>query len=214
MLTVSSFTFGPFRENTYILHDETKHCVIIDPGCFTASEQAELRQFIEKSTLVPVLLLNTHCHVDHVAGNAFVCSMYKLLPVIHKNDLVVLQSQERVSAMYGLPCDLSPMPKRFLEDGEAISFGNSELEVIFTPGHAPGHVVFYSSANKFVVNGDVLFNGSVGRTDLPLGDFATLEHSIRTRMYTLPDETTVYCGHGPVTTIGYEKKNNPFVHEN
>ena len=211
MITIQQFTFGPFQENTFVLHDESGECVIIDPGCYTQAEQLELKNYIEEKKLRPVHLLNTHCHVDHVAGNAFVHETYKLLPIIHKEDLKVLESQERVCAMYGLNCEVSPLPEEFMEEGDEISFGNSKLKVLFTPGHAPGHVVFYNQQNKFVINGDVLFSGSTGRTDLPYGDFDTLAQSIRTKMYTLPEDTVVYCGHGPETTIGEEKYNNPFV---
>jgi glyoxylase-like metal-dependent hydrolase (beta-lactamase superfamily II) len=188
--------------------------VIIDPGCYVAAEQQQLKNFIEEKKLKPVRLLNTHCHVDHVAGNAFVHDTYALKPVIHKNDLPILESQERVCALYGLNCDVSPMAEEFIEEGDIIRFGNSALKVIFTPGHAPGHVVFYNAENKFVINGDVLFSGSIGRTDLPYGDFDTLEQSIKTKMYTLPDDTIVHCGHGPSTTIGKEKQSNPFVNLN
>jgi len=211
MLTIRSFTFGPFQENTFILHDESKECVVIDPGCYTTSEQQQLKKYITEKNLKPVHLLNTHCHVDHVTGNAFIYETYKLLPLIHKNDLVILESQERVSAMYGLNCEVSPLPEKFVEEGDTISFGQSKLKVFFTPGHAPGHVVFYNEENKFVISGDVLFSGSIGRTDLPYGDFATLENSIKTKMYALPEDTVVYCGHGPETTIGNEKYGNPFV---
>ncbi|HWY37399.1 MAG TPA: MBL fold metallo-hydrolase [Bacteroidia bacterium] len=214
MVTIKFFTFGPFQENTFVLHDASNECVIIDPGCYTSAEQQQLKQYITEKNLKPVKLLNTHCHVDHIAGNRFVFDTYKLLPVIHREDLIVLQSQERVCTMYGLNYDPSPMPETFMEDGDVVSFGSTNLKVLFTPGHAPGHVVFYNEENNFVINGDVLFNGSIGRTDLPLGDFDTLNHSIRTKMYTLPNDTVVYCGHGPTTTIGHEKKNNPFVNEN
>jgi glyoxylase-like metal-dependent hydrolase (beta-lactamase superfamily II) len=214
MLTIKQFTFGPFQENTFVLHDPTGECVIIDPGCYTRQEQQALRAYIEEKKLNPVYLLNTHCHIDHVSGNAFVHDTYKLKPVIHKDDLPILEGQERACTLYGLNCEVSPMPEKFIEEGDVITFGNSKLKVIFTPGHAPGHVVFYNEENKFVINGDVLFNGSIGRTDLALGDYATLERSIKTKMYTLPDDTVVHCGHGPATTIGNEKRNNPFVNLN
>lgn len=214
MVKIKQFTFGPFQENTFVLHDESGECVIIDPGCYNNTEQQILKKFIEENKLKPLLLLNTHCHVDHVAGNAFVYDTWKLLPVIHREDLKILQSQEAVCATYGLDCDVSPLPEKYMDDGEIISFGNTQLKVLFTPGHAPGHVVFYNEPAKFVINGDVLFNGSIGRTDLPFGDFATLEHSIKTKMYSLPEETVVYCGHGPATTIGNEKYSNPFVNLN
>ncbi len=214
MLTIKSFTFGPFQENTFVLHDASNECVIIDPGCYTSSEQQELKKYIEEKKLKPVELLNTHCHIDHITGNRFVHDAFGLLPLIHKNDLVMLQNQEKVCTMYGLNYDPSPMPVKYIDEGDVISFGNTKLQVLFTPGHAPGHVVFYNPENKFVINGDVLFSGSIGRTDLPFGDFATLEHSIKTKLYTLPEETIVYCGHGPETSIGQEKYNNPFVNLN
>ena len=214
MLNIKSFTFGPFQENMFVLHDANDECVIIDPGCYTNAEQVILKNYIEKEGLKPVLLLNTHCHVDHVAGNRFVHDTYGLLPVIHKADLIVLENQQRVCDTYGLNCDPSPMPDKYIEDGDIISFGKTKLKVFYTPGHAPGHVVFYNEENKFVINGDVLFSGSIGRTDLPLCSYDDLEHSIRTKLYTLPNDTVVYCGHGPSTTIGHEKKNNPFINDN
>jgi hydroxyacylglutathione hydrolase len=214
MLSIKSFTFGPFQENMFLLFDESNECAIIDPGCYNTKEQQILKNYIEEKNLKPVLLLNTHCHVDHVAGNRFVHDTYGLFPIIHKDDLFVLQSQEQVCKAYDLDFDPSPMPKEFIADGDIVTFGKNKLNVLFTPGHAPGHVVFYNPENKFVINGDVLFSGSIGRTDLPLGNYDTLEHSIRTKMYTLPNDTVVHCGHGPATTIGQEKKSNPFVNEN
>ncbi len=214
MLTIKSFTFGPFAENTFVLYDASNECVIIDPGCYTSSEQQILKNYMLDTKLKPVLLLNTHCHIDHIAGNRFVHDTYGLFPLIHKEDLIVLQSQETICHIYGLNYDPSPLPEKFIDEGDVISFGNTKLKVLFTPGHAPGHVVFYNAENNFVINGDVLFNGSIGRTDLPFSNFGTLENSIKTKLYTLPDKTIVYCGHGPATTIGYEKKNNPFVNEN
>src|ERR1035437_7851289 len=194
MLTAKSFTFGPFQENMFVLHDASNECVIIDPGCYTSAEQQILKKYIEEKKLKPVLLLNTHCHVDHIAGNKFVHDTYQLLPVIHKNDLIILQSQETVCHIYGLNYDPSPMPEKFIEEGDVISFGETKLKVLFTPGHAPGHVVFYNVENEFIISGDVLFSGSIGRTDLPMANFDTLENSIRTKLYTLPNETIVYCG--------------------
>ncbi len=214
MLIIKSFTFGPFQENMFVLHDASNECAIIDPGCYTSAEQQILKKYIEEKKLHPVLLLNTHCHIDHITGNRFVHDTYRLFPLIHKEDLIVLQSQERVCQMYGLNYDPSPLPEKFIDEGDVVSFGQTKLKVLFTPGHAPGHVVFYNAENKFVINGDVLFSGSIGRTDLPLGDFDTLENSIKTKLYTLPNATVVYCGHGQATTIGHEKKNNPFVNEN
>jgi hydroxyacylglutathione hydrolase len=208
---LEKFTFGPFQENTFVLYDDTKECVIVDPGCYSASEQIELSSFISDNGLKPVLLLNTHCHVDHVAGNLFVYEKYGLKPTLHELDLVVLKSQEQVSMMYGLPCEKSPLPEKYLNEGDVITFGNAKLEVIFTPGHSPGHVTFYNREDKVIISGDVLFYNSIGRTDLPGGHHATLIASIKDKLFPLGDDVMVYCGHGPETTIGYEKQTNPFL---
>jgi hydroxyacylglutathione hydrolase len=211
IMRIQKFTFGPFQENTYVLHDETGECVIIDPGCFSASEQHELDSFIKENALKPVLLLNTHCHLDHIAGNLFVFEKYGLKPVIHKADLPILKMQEQTSLMYGLPSEKSPEPAKFIDEGDVITFGNTKLEVLFTPGHAPGHVTFYNRANKSVIAGDVLFYNSIGRTDLPGGDYDTLIASIKNKLFPLGDDVKVYCGHGPETSIGHERKTNPFL---
>ena len=211
MLTVKFFTFSPFSENTYILHDETKECVIIDAGCYTHQEQAILKDYISDKKLKPMMLLCTHAHIDHITGNRFVFDTYGLKPLLHKNDLHVLEAQESVCKKYQLNFDPSPLPEKFIEDGEELHFGNTSLKVLYTPGHSPGHVVFYCALHHLVVNGDVLFKGTIGRTDLPGGNYADLEKSIKTKLYTLPDETTVYAGHGPVTNIGHEKTHNMFV---
>ena len=210
-MQVKSFTFGPFQENTFVLYDNTGDCVIVDPGCYSASEENELKNFVSENKLNPKMLLNTHCHVDHIAGNSFVFDTYGLKPIIHEADLFILNNQQAVSTTYGLPCNLSPQPLRFMFDGELITFGNTTLKVIHTPGHAPGHVVFYNAENKILINGDVLFKGSIGRTDLPGGDFETLINSIKQKLFVLPDTTVVYSGHGSSTTIGNEKKTNPFL---
>lgn len=211
MITIKTLPFNPFSENTYVLSDETGECIIIDPGCFDSEEEQVLKAYIDQNQLRPVKLLNTHCHVDHVLGNYFVADTWKLGLEMHREDLPVLASFEKVCKMYGLPGGPQPEPAVFLEEGQQIKFGNSVLEILFTPGHAPGHIVFYQPAEKFLIGGDVLFQGSIGRTDLPGGDFDTLEKSIREKLYLLPDDITVYPGHGPTTTIGFEKRNNPFV---
>ena len=177
-MKVQKFTFNPFQENTYILFDETKECVIIDPGCYNKNEQDALKLFIQENALKPVKLLNTHCHIDHVLGNYFVAKEYDLDLYIHQADLVTLKNIPTYAHAYGFGgYQLSPEPKHFLNEGDKITFGNSELDVLFTPGHAPGHVVFYSPKDHFVINGDVLFQGSFGRVDLPGGDFQTLKNS-------------------------------------
>ncbi|PIQ16147.1 MAG: MBL fold hydrolase [Flavobacteriales bacterium CG18_big_fil_WC_8_21_14_2_50_32_9] len=211
MLNVHIFSFNGFQENTYVLFDETNECVIIDPGCYSVSEQNELTNFIDKKNLTPVKLLNTHCHIDHMLGNNFVAKKYNLGLEIHRADLPTLLATTEYGHLYGFTVDPSPYPSNFIDETSIISFGNTELEVRFTPGHAPGHVVFINHLQKFIINGDVLFLNSIGRTDLPGGDFETLINSISTQLFTLPDDYTIYTGHGPSTTIGNEKKFNPFV---
>ena len=211
MLTVKSFTFNPVEENTYVLYNEQKECCIIDPGCYFPEERDRLKTDIEKTGLKPVLLLNTHCHLDHVFGNKFVYDTWGLSLHIHPNEKAVLDFAPQSGQMWQLPFDQYKGPLVYLKEGETIKIGQEILEILFTPGHSPGSVSFYHEAGQFVIGGDVLFNGSIGRTDLPGGDFDTLINSIQTRLFTLPDDTKVYSGHGPVTTTGMEKMNNPYV---
>jgi glyoxylase-like metal-dependent hydrolase (beta-lactamase superfamily II) len=210
MITIQGFSFNPFQENTYILYDETKECVIIDPGCSNKEEQDELVQFIKDEGLKPVRLLNTHCHVDHVMGNTFVSKKFMLGLEIHKGDLETLHSLPQVSHLYGLNAEESVEPTGYINHGDKIKFGNSSLDIAFTPGHSPGSVSFISHADKFVICGDVLFYGSIGRTDLPGGDHELLLSSIREKLFVLEDDFTVLSGHGQETSIGFERKHNPF----
>lgn len=211
MITVHSFTFGPFQENTYVLWDETLDCLIIDPGNSTASEHKKLSDYISEKKLKPVRLILTHAHIDHINGNKYILDTYGLLPEVHKEDVFFIERHAATGAMYGLPVDPSPMAEKFIEEGDVISFGNSHLNVVHTPGHAPGHVTFYNKEEGFMISGDVLFHGSIGRTDLPMGNYDTLISSIKNKLFPLGDVMKVYSGHGPATTIGFEKKNNPFL---
>ncbi len=211
MLQLKLFTFNPFYENTYILYDETKACVIIDPGCYEPEEKRELFDFIIKEDLKPVRLLNTHCHIDHVLGNKFVAESFGLKVEIHALEYPLLKATIVYGSRYGIMVEESPEPLTSLKDGEEITFGNSTLKIIFAPGHSPGSVCFYNEADAIVIGGDVLFRQSIGRTDLPGGDAETLLKSIRNNLFVLPDDTTVFPGHGEETTIGYEKKHNPFL---
>ena len=210
-MKIHSFCFNPFQENTYILYDESKECVIIDPGCYDAAEQQELSSFLENHQLRPVKLLNTHGHIDHVFGNRFIAGKYKLGLEIHKKDLATLHSLMQVAKLYNLNAEESPEPSVYLEEGQQITFGTTRLEIVFTPGHSPGSICFISAADKVVIGGDVLFRESIGRTDLPGGNHQTLLESIRTRLFVLPDDYEVFPGHGPSTTIGHEKASNPFL---
>ncbi|MDZ4845574.1 MAG: MBL fold metallo-hydrolase [Chitinophagales bacterium] len=211
MTTIASFTFNPFQENTYILYDETRECVIIDPGCFTNSEQQELINFIAEKKLKPVKLINTHCHVDHMMGNSFVHEKFGLKPLLHRMEEEVLHAAPMYAGMFGVSITPSPAPEAYLEEGDVLRFGNSELEVLFTPGHSPGEVSLFCRKENFLIAGDVLFLQSIGRTDLPGGDYNTLIKSIKEKLLPLGDAVKVFSGHGPETTIGYEKRNNPFL---
>lgn len=212
MLSVASFTFNPFQENTYVLFDDSMECIVIDPGCFDAREEQALTQFIEQKKLKVVRLINTHCHIDHVFGNQFIADTYGVDLEIHRGELPVLQAAPQVAKMYGLG-ELTPFSKpiRFLEEGKTVEFGNTTLDILFTPGHSPASICFYNKADHILIGGDVLFRQSIGRTDLPGGDYNTLIQSIKTQLLPLPDEVTVYSGHGPHTTIGFERENNPFI---
>lgn len=211
MIKIKSFTFNPFQENTYVLYDETNEAIVIDPGCHERFEREELAGFVEKEGLKIVSLINTHCHVDHVLGNSFVKDQYKVSLHIHPKEEQTLKSVEAYAPVYGFHSYSPATPDAFFEEGDKIKFGNSELEILFVPGHSIGHVVFYNKAEKLCIGGDVLFYRSIGRYDLPGGDYQTLMKSIKEKMFSLPDDMVVYPGHGPETTIGDEKKHNPFI---
>jgi hydroxyacylglutathione hydrolase len=212
MALVTVFTFNPFEENTIVLSSPSGECIIFDPGCYFSKEETELKTFISESNLKPIRLINTHAHLDHIYGNDFIHRQYGLLPEMHIGELPVLKAAEQIAQMYGVPMSApSPLPEKYIEDGDIISFGNITLEAIFTPGHSPASLSFYCKEEKFLIAGDVLFRESIGRTDLPGGNYETLIRSIKERFWLLPLETVVYPGHGPSTTIGYEKMHNPFL---
>ncbi len=211
MLTVQSFTFNPVQENTYVVYNEKGDCCIIDPGCYFASEEQELKEFIENNKLKPQYLLNTHCHLDHIFGNRFVHQTFGLPLYLNKLEKPVLELGPTSGQMWQLPFDNYDGELHYLDEGDVVRIGEDELHVLFTPGHSPGSISFYNKEAKFVISGDVLFQGSIGRTDLPGGDFTVLEESIKTKLYTLPEDVIVYSGHGESTTIGDEMKGNPFV---
>lgn len=211
MLTVKAFIFNPVEENTYVLYNEQKQCCIIDPGCYFEKEREGLKTFIQEAGLQPLLLLNTHCHLDHVFGNKFVHDTWGLSLHLHRKEKPVLDFAPAAGEMWQMPFENYEGALIYIKEGSMIKLGEDELEIRFTPGHSPGHVCFYHEAGGFAISGDVLFNGSIGRTDLPGGDFDTLINSIQTQLFTLPDDTKIFPGHGPMTTIGFEKMNNPFV---
>ncbi|WP_236017565.1 MBL fold metallo-hydrolase [Roseivirga sp. E12] len=209
-MQVKAFTFNPFMENTYVVYDQTKEAVIIDPGCYDPKEQQELVAFIESNELVVKLILNTHGHIDHVLGNYFAKNHFKVPLWIGEKDLDTLRSVEAYAPSYGFQNYQATTPDKLLSVEEQITFGDSQLDILFVPGHAPGHIAFYNKNEGFIIGGDVLFDGSIGRTDLPGGDFDTLIASIQNEFFNFDDDTIVYSGHGGSTTIGKEKASNPF----
>jgi glyoxylase-like metal-dependent hydrolase (beta-lactamase superfamily II) len=211
MIKVKVFTFSPVQENTYVLYNEQNKAIIIDPGCYFSAEQETLKNFITDTGLEPVRLLNTHCHLDHVFGNKWVCETWGLELYIHSGEEQMLQLAPVSGEKWGLPFSNYNGPLHFLEEGDTVLLGDDALQVILAPGHSPASLCFYCEAQQFLIGGDVLFRESIGRTDLPGGNHDTLLSSIREKLFVLPDEVKVYPGHGIATTIGYEKRNNPFL---
>lgn len=212
MAEIKSFTFSPFQENTYIVHDQ-QEALIIDPGCFDEGEREQLTAFLDQNGLTPIRLINTHCHIDHIYGNAYVKNTYHLPLEIHPNEQPVLASADSLASAFGAPPPSSPQADNYIHEGDTVQVGNTRLEVLFTPGHSPGHIALLSRADNAILSADVLFQGGIGRTDLPGGDYQTLLGTIHRTLLPLGDEVVVYPGHGPATTIGQERKTNPFLQE-
>ena len=211
MIAVKAFVFNEFQVNTYVLSDESKECIIVDPGCNNARQQSELSGYISDQSLHPLMLANTHGHIDHIAGNHFVRSTYKIPLALHAQDSFLIGRARHFADLFSFQAEQSPEPDQLLEDGDEVCFGNSVLLIFHIPGHSPGSIVLYSKESKLVISGDVLFNGSVGRSDLPGGNHKTLVTGIKEKLMVLPRETVVYPGHGPATTIGHEYDTNPFL---
>ena len=211
MITIKIFVFNDFQENTFVLSDETKECIIVDPGCNVNAERKELTDYIEKNELIPKAILNTHCHIDHVLGIKFVTEKYQIPFIAHKEDMVLIKNALSFGGFFGINAEQPPMPDHFIEEGEEFTFGNSTLKIFHIPGHSSGSITLYSSNDNFVITGDVLFKNSIGRTDLPGGDYEMLITGITTKLLTLPEDTMAFPGHGPHTTIKDEKRNNPFL---
>lgn len=211
MIHVKSFVCNPYQENTYVLYDDSGIAAIIDPGMYGNREEADVKAFIGGKKLRPTLLLNTHCHIDHVLGNRFIHETYGLLPQFHEGELPLLMEVQNYAPQMGIRYEVSPIGETFLPSQGVLSFGGNELELIFAPGHSPAHLCFYCKNDGLLIGGDVLFKSSIGRTDLPGGNHQQLLTSIAEKLYTLPDETVVYPGHGLETTVGHEKQTNPFI---
>tara|TARA_B110000046_G_scaffold48630_1_gene53922 strand:- start:35005 stop:35643 length:639 start_codon:yes stop_codon:yes gene_type:complete len=210
MIRIKKFTFNPFQENSYLLVNDKNDCIVVDPGCFNANEEDELSKYIENEKLTPTHLINTHFHIDHVLGNNFVADKYNLPVTAYNSEIDMIAMAERSAKLYGIPYKSSPKPTHFLNEGNTIEFGASQINVLFVPGHSPDHIVLVCEAENFMIGGDVLFKGSVGRTDLPGGNHHDLIENIEKKIFTLPDSIKVYSGHGLETTVRVEKNTNPF----
>ena len=212
-MKIKIMTFNAFQVNTYILYDDTKECVIIDPACYESSEEEELFELIEKEGLTPIALLLTHGHVDHILGCQSVASKYNLKSLMHHDALPFIERSMEQGMMFGFNVKKPDIPDQFLEEGDTIEFGHQTLQTILAPGHANGSLCFYNETEKVLISGDVLFQGSIGRTDLPTGSYELLISSIENKLMKLPDEVMVFPGHGPTTTIGRERRDNPFLQD-
>ena len=212
MITIKSFEFNYFQENTFLLYDDTREAVLIDCGCCRKEEEKELTDFILENKLTLKHLLCTHLHVDHVFGNGFIYKTYGLKPEANKQDVEKLPSPDEQAKLFGLRQHVENVPvEKYIVGGEIIKFGTSELQVLTVPGHSPGSVAFYNQKNGFAIVGDALFAGSIGRTDLWGGNQEVLVAAIRDKLLSLPDETVIYPGHGPETRVIDEKFNNPYL---
>lgn len=211
MIKIKKFVVNPLGENSFVASDETGACIFIDPGFFYEEEHQEVMDYIKSNNLSPVKITNTHCHFDHIMGVEFLRNEFKIPFLAHADDVFWIEKAVYQGNMYGFNMKPVKPVDAFLVEDEFVEFGNSKLKIIHVPGHSPGHVVFYSEPDKKVISGDVLFYGSIGRTDLPGGDYETLISNIKNKLFLLPDDTKVYCGHGTETTLGFEKRNNPFL---
>lgn len=210
MTKIKIFVFNPFQENTFLLHDDTGECVIIDAGSNEEHEFEKIDDYIQENKLTLKYIINTHCHIDHIMGNAYLIDKYKVESIAHKEDMPLIERSKDMALAFGFDVQEPPMPNKFVEEGDEINFGNTVLKVIHVPGHSPGSIVLFNEKEKYLIVGDVLFEGSIGRTDLPGGNYDTLINGIREKLFSLDDDITVYPGHGGKTSIVKERTSNPF----
>lgn len=213
VMNIKVFEFNPVSENTYILYDQTHECVIIDAGCFYPTEKATLTSFIAENNLKVKHLLNTHLHFDHIFGNSFVEEQYGVQTEANAGDEFLLDQLSAQLQMFGFDPNETKRPHigTYLNEGDVVTFGNQKLQILHVPGHSAGSLVFYNQEANVLLVGDVLFKGSIGRTDLPGGNYEQLIEGIKSKLLTLPPHTLAYSGHGPSTTIAYEIAHNPFL---
>ena len=211
-MTLYHLIFNPYEVNTYIVAADDGQCAIIDPACCSPEEQEKLAKFIAEKNLVPVWYINTHGHYDHITGNSFVSRTWSSAKgAAHKDDLFLMEKGYKQAEVFGFPAEKPPTPQVFLDDGDTVEFGNVSMKVLHVPGHSPGSIVLQASQLNCVFTGDVLFYGSIGRTDLPGASHELLLKGIKEKLTTLPPDTIAYTGHGIKTTIGREKARNPFL---
>ncbi len=211
MLQTKTFVFNPFAVNTYVVSDETKHCILIDAACHSKPEEKILTDYIDQAGLKVAHIVITHGHIDHIVGNTFVCKKYNLKPLAHPETSFFWETAREYASVFDMHIDEVIRPEVFLSDGDELTFGNTRFRVLYTPGHATGSICLVNESDKIVFTGDVLFYQSIGRTDLPTGNYDLLYRSITEKLFTLPDDYRVLPGHGPETTIGLEKRSNPFL---
>lgn len=211
MIAVQRFVFNSFGVNTYVISGKSRDCIIVDPACMNRKEEQELKEYIHDNQLTPVMMVNTHYHVDHILGNAFVSKTFNLKPIAHASGKLFWETAREFGSVFGLAIEDVIKPGSFIEEGDVLLADDFDLKVLYTPGHADGSISLYCEAKNFVITGDVLFLESIGRTDLPTGDYDLLKESIYQKLFPLPADCLVYPGHGPETSIGYEKLNNPFL---
>lgn len=209
-MEIIRFVFSPIEVNTYILSDNSGKCAVIDCGCYEKAEFGKLSRFLDNKSLEPVLLLNTHCHLDHIFGNKMFLEKYNIRTYCHGNEETNRKDSIIHADIFRLKMEIPPEPAGLLKDGEIVTFGTTELKVLFVPGHSSGSLAFYCEKEGVVFTGDALFAGSIGRTDLSGGNYDILIHSIKTKLFVLPPSTIVYPGHGESTTIEREIKTNPY----
>lgn len=211
MLQIKQFTFNPFQENTYIIQNSQNQCWIVDPGMSNSDEENELIHFIAHNNLLPQAILNTHAHIDHILGIDFIANHYKIPFYLHEKELPILKNATNTARMFGFQYEGVQTIPQFISENETLKLSDETIEVRFVPGHSPGSIAFFSKEDNWVISGDALFAGSIGRTDLLMGDYDTLITSIKNELLSLPENTIVYSGHGGTTTIGEEKTNNPYL---
>ena len=211
MLYIQSFTFNAFRENTYVVHDDTRACIVVDPGCYERSEQQALHTYIEQHNLKVTGLVNTHAHIDHVVGNHYIQTTYGVPLALHAQEVPMLQGASQYAASYGFTAYQPIKSTTLLATGDVVLLGTIPLTVLHVPGHSPGHIALYNQQFKLCIAGDILFKNSIGRTDLPGGDHKLLLQSIHQQLFSLEDNVTVYPGHGPTLTIGEAKREHLFA---